>query len=124
MTMTMTQLLLRKVIKWQSCHGRYPNYSGTENRIPAAEDAFFMVNGELAGKVSYIFTSRPYHCVSCYGSNKYGIETEAENGSVSVTVNGSHATETDLEAVEGGSEIVFAARADRGYVFDHWNDMR
>ena len=88
----------------------------------AAEDAFFMVNGELTEeKVSYIFTMTDHTTVSLDTvRNKYGIETEAENGSVSVTVNGSHATETDLEAVEGGSEIVFAARADRGYVFDHW----
>ncbi len=47
--------------------------------------------------------------------NTYQIENIAENGSITVTVDG---VETqDLSAVPGGSEVVFTAHPDHGYAF-------
>jgi uncharacterized protein YfcZ (UPF0381/DUF406 family) len=88
----------------------------------AAEGAFFIINGtETTDSVSHIFnitqnTTAFLETVR----NKYAVTVSAENGSVVSKVNGVAASAEELAAVEGGSALTFTARADRGYVFDHW----
>lgn len=88
----------------------------------AAEDAFFIVNGEVTDeKDSYIFRITMPTVISLDTvRNRYSVELALQNGSLAVTINGTPATEADLASVEGGSQLVFTARADRGYMFAKW----
>jgi hypothetical protein len=88
----------------------------------AAEGAVFILNGvETTDSLSHVFYITQNTTVSLETvRNKYAVTVSAENGSVVTKVNGIAAAEGEIAAVEGGSAQTFTARADRGFVFDHW----
>lgn len=88
----------------------------------AAEGAVFIVNGvETTDSLSHVFNITQNTTASLETvRNSYAVTASAENGSVVTKVNGAAAAEDALAAVEGGSALTFTARAERGFVFDHW----
>jgi len=95
-----------------------------------AEDALYYVGGVAyapndEGKITFIITEDTLVSLESV-QNSYTIAISAENGAVSAKIDGVFAEETALIAVSGGAKVAFTARAERGYVFDHWvvNEVR
>lgn len=88
----------------------------------AAEGAVFVVNGTpTTDSANHVFPITRNTTVSLATvRNAYAVTIDAEHGSVKATVNGVAASGAGLAQVDGGSALTFTARADRGYVFDHW----
>lgn len=88
----------------------------------AAEGAIFKVNGsDTESGESYTFTMKENTKVELETvREKLSITTEAENGSIIVKIDGKPAEASELKSVEGGSNVKFIARADRGYHFVKW----
>ena len=86
----------------------------------AANDATFVLNDVPTDKADkYEFELKTNSTVSLKTQrNAYELVTNAEHGTILVTVNGEQ-TET-LTGIPGGSAVTFTARAKRGYHFVGW----
>ncbi len=94
----------------------------------AAEGATFIVDDvATANTSSYKFFITENTTVSLETvRNSYAVTVttsvtgETADGSVAASVGGAPADSEALTSVPGGSSLTFTARADRGFVFDHW----
>ena len=88
----------------------------------AAENANYMFNGSdtgISGTEKYEFTLLEDSTISLETQrDSFDVETRTENGKIIVSVDGKETEE--LSGINGGSTVVFTARADRGYRFGHW----
>ena len=92
----------------------------------AAAEAYFTDNEVVtAESASYTFTITENTAISLTTvRNVYAVTVAGGNGSVTAKINGETASAVDLAAVSGGNALTFAARANRGYRFDHWTVER
>jgi hypothetical protein len=98
----------------------------TKTGYTIAEDAEWLQTGSELGVASsdnqsYVFTiTDDTEILVDTQREKYSIALSSENGSTSITVDGSSISSDSLDNVEGGSRITVTATPDYGYAFDHW----
>jgi len=89
-----------------------------------ADSAVYMVNGteytpDENGVIIFTITQDTIVSLNSV-QNDYAITTSAENGAVTAKIDGADVQDSAYIDVGGGAKAVFTAKAERGYVFDHW----
>lgn len=88
----------------------------------AEEGAFFVLNGDETGestRLEFIITEDSSVTLQTM-RNKYKVTLSAENGYITTKVNGVLKNANELNSLDGGTAIVFNAKAKRSYIFHHW----